>query len=212
VIDGQIVTFSVVAALLTMTPGPDTMLVARNVLRGGRRDGVLTTFGACSGLFVHALLSALGVSAILTHSAVAFQAMKVAGASYLIWLGLQSLRSAARGGPASEGMHQAVAVDGASSMRSFSEGFLSNVLNPKVAVFYLAFLPQFIGPGDPVLPKSLLLAGIHYVEGMAWLVTVAAVVARTRRVVLRSALRRWLDGVCGAVLIGLGVRLAFERR
>lgn len=211
-IDAQIVAFTVVAAVLTMTPGADTMLVVRNVLRGGRRDGVVTTFGACSGLFVHAMLSALGVSAVLMHSAVAFDTMKLAGACYLVWLGVQSLRSAVRGVPSPGGMEALALVGRVSSTRSFAEGFLSNVLNPKVVVFYLALLPQFIGPADPVLQKSLLLAGIHYVEGILWLATVAVVVDRTRRLFLRSALRRWLDGVCGAVLIGLGVRLAFERR
>src|SRR5881409_2273112 len=95
-LDSQVLAFTVVAALLTLSPGADTMLVIRNVLRGGRRDGVITTFGICSGLFVHATLSALGVSIILTRSATAFSVMKLAGAGYLGWLGWQSLRSAAR--------------------------------------------------------------------------------------------------------------------
>jgi len=85
------------------------------------------------------------------------------------------------------------------------------VLNPKVAVFYLAFLPQFIGPTDPVMQKSLLLTGIHYIEGILWLVTVSSVVEQTRQFFLQSTLRRWLDGVCGTLFIGLGVRLALER-
>jgi threonine/homoserine/homoserine lactone efflux protein len=92
------------------------------------------------------------------------------------------------------------------------EGLLSNVLNPKVAVFYLAFLPQFIGPTDPVVQKSLLLAGIHYVEGLLWLVVVSLVVEQTRRFFLHVTVRRWLDGVCGTLLAGLGIRLALERQ
>jgi threonine/homoserine/homoserine lactone efflux protein len=99
-----------------------------------------------------------------------------------------------------------------SPRRCFLEGFLSNILNPKVAVFYLAFLPQFIGPQDAVLGKSLLLASIHYTEGILWLVTVSVVLDRTRRFFLQSALRRWLDGLCGLVFTGLGVRLALERQ
>ena len=90
-IDAQLVTFIFVAAALTLTPGADTMLVVRNVLRGGRRDGVVTTVGICSGLFVHATLSALGVSMLLLHSATAFHMVKLAGAGYLVWLGLQSV-------------------------------------------------------------------------------------------------------------------------
>lgn len=210
-IDAQVVAFTVVAAMLTVTPGADTMLVVRNVLRGGRRDGVLTTAGICTGLFVHALLSALGVSVILMHSAAAFQAVKLAGAGYLIWLGVQSLVGAWRGpGPAGAG--PAAAAGPASGWRCLREGFLSNLLNPKVAVFYLAFLPQFIAPGQPVLPKSLLLAAIHYVEGVLWLAAVSVAVDRTRRFFIRSAARRWLDGLCGALLVGLGLRLAVERR
>ena len=95
--------------------------------------------------------------------------------------------------------------------RCFREGVLSNVLNPKIALFYLAFLPQFIGPADPVVPKSFLLAGIHYVESIVWFVTLSFGVARARRLILRPRVRRWLDGVCGALFVGIGVRLALER-
>jgi RhtB (resistance to homoserine/threonine) family protein len=211
-VDSQVVAFTFVAAALTLTPGADTMLVVRNVLRGGRRDGIVTTFGICAGLFVHATLSALGVSVLLMHSATAFHTVKFAGACYLVWLGVQSLRSAVRGVPYPAGTEHHGATDAVSSQRCFLEGFLSNVLNPKVVVFYLAFLPQFIGPMDPVLPKSLLLAGIHYAEGILWLVVVSMVVDQTRRFFLKSAIRRWLDGVCGTVLVGFGVRLAVARQ
>src|SRR5262245_22116166 len=143
-IDAQVVAFTLVAAALTLTPGADTMLVVRNVLRGGRRDGVVTTMGICSGLFVHADLSALGVSILLLHSATAFHVVKLAGAGYLVWLGLQSVVGAVRGGHPPAAVAYGRAPDGVSPQRCFVEGLLSNVLNPKVAVFYLAFLPQFI--------------------------------------------------------------------
>jgi RhtB (resistance to homoserine/threonine) family protein len=211
-VDAQVVTFTVVAAVLTLTPGADTLLVVRNVLRGGRYDGMVTTCGICSGLFVHAALSALGVSVLLMHSANAFQVVKLTGAGYLVWLGIQSVYGAVRGSHDVEGTGDGVTRGVVSLQRCFLEGFLSNVLNPKVAVFYLAFLPQFIGPTDPVWRKSLLLAGIHYAEGLLWLVTVAMVVDQTRRFFLQSVVRRWLDGVCGALLVSLGVRLAFERQ
>ena len=211
-VDSQVVAFALVAALVTVTPGVDTMLVLRNVLRGGRRDGIVTTFGICSGLFLHAGLSALGISIILVHSVAAFQVVKIAGAVYLVWLGIQSLAGAFRRGRAGDTTQSAAAVGAVPARRCFLEGFLSNVLNPKVAVFYLAFLPQFIGPSDPVLAKSLLLAAIHYAEGILWLATLSIVIDRGRRLFLRSALRRWLDGLCGVALIGLGTRLALERR
>lgn len=211
-IDGQVLTFTLVAAALTLSPGADTMLVVRNVLRGGRHDGVVTAFGICSGLFLHAILSALGVSIILMHSAMAFHWVKIAGACYLVWLGVQSLRGAVRRAHYAEGPDSLVVTAAVPSERCFLEGLLSNVLNPKVAVFYLAFLPQFIGPTDPVLGKSLLLAGIHYTEGILWLVTLSLVLDRARRFFLKSAVRRCLDGLCGLVLVGLGARLALERQ
>jgi RhtB (resistance to homoserine/threonine) family protein len=211
-IDSQVVAFALVAAVLTITPGPDTMLVVRNVLRGGRLDGVVTTLGICSGLFVHAVLSAVGISLILMHSATAFLVVKVAGACYLVWLGIQSLAGAVRGAPDAADTSRSVACVVVSPQRCFVEGMLGNLLNPKVAVFYVAFLPQFIGPTDAVLRKALLLAGIHYVEGIVWLVVVSMAVDRMRRFFIRSPVRRWLDGVCGGLLVGFGVRLALERR
>ena len=182
----------------------------RNALRGGRRDGFMTVLGITSGLYLHALLSALGVSAVLAHSATAFFVLKVAGAAYLAWLGVQSLRTGLGRVPsAPPGKVAAVQVP---RLRSFREGLLTNLLNPKVIVFYLALLPQFMGPGDPVLAKSLLLAAIHCVEGILWLGFVAWAVDRSRRFFLKPALRRFLDALCGTVLIALGLRLAFAQR
>ncbi len=209
-LDSQVLAFAVVAALMTMLPGADTLLVVRNSLRGGRRDGFLTVAGICSGLFVHALLSALGLSVILAHSATAFTAMKIAGACYLAWLGIQSIRSALRGAPVR--MPEQAGAARVPRIRSFSEGFLTNLLNPKVVVFYLALLPQFIDPGDAVLAKSLMLAAIHFIEGIIWLGFVAWAVDRSRQFFLRPALRRWIDSLCGTILIALGLRLAFEPR
>jgi threonine/homoserine/homoserine lactone efflux protein len=125
---------------------------------------------------------------------------------------VQSFRRAVRGVDYPTGTAPCATPDVVSRPCCFLEGFLSNVLNPKVAVFYLAFLPQFIGPTDSVLHKSLLLTGIHYIEGMLWLVAVSIAVDRTRRFFLQSIVHRWLDGVCGALLVGFGVRLALARQ
>jgi RhtB (resistance to homoserine/threonine) family protein len=208
-LDSQVLAFALVAAFMTMLPGADTLLVVRNSLRGGRQDGLLTVAGICSGLFVHALLSALGLSVILAHSAAAFTAMKIAGACYLAWLGIQSIRSSLRGTSAAMPDHAPASVP---AVRCFREGFLTNLLNPKVVVFYLALLPQFIDAGDPVLAKSLLLAAIHVAEGILWLGGVAWLVDRSRRLFMKPVLRRWLDAVCGAFLIALGIRLALQYR
>ena len=209
-LDPQVAAFTLVAALMTVSPGADTFLVVRNTLRGGRHDGWSTVAGICSGLFAHALLSALGVSALLAHSAQAFLALKVAGAAYLAWLGFQSLRSAARGPGATA--PAAVEASRVPVARSFREGFLTNLLNPKVIVFYLALLPQFLSPGDAVLAKSLLLTAIHFVQGVLWLGFVAWGVDRSRRYFLRPALRRAMDALCGAILVALGLRLALGQR
>ena len=131
-IDPQVLAFTLVAALMTMVPGADTFLVVRNSLRGGRRDGWLTVAGICTGLFVHALLSALGVSAVIAHSATAFLVLKVAGAGYLAWLGIQSLRRAVRGAAAQPA--DSVAAARVPALRCFREGLLTNLLNPKVIV------------------------------------------------------------------------------
>jgi threonine/homoserine/homoserine lactone efflux protein len=200
-LDPQVLAFALVAALMTVSPGADTFLVVRNTLRGGRDDGWTTVAGICSGLFVHALLSALGVSAILAHSATAFMVLKIAGAAYLAWLGIQSLRSAARA-PAVKVPADEVTPARLPAARSFREGLFTNLLNPKVIVFYLALLPQFLSPGDAV----------HFVEGILWLGFVAWGVDRSRRFFLRPLLRRWMDAFCGTVLVALGLRLALGQR
>jgi len=207
----QMITFFVVAALLTISPGADTMLVIRNVISSNAKRGLLTTTGICSGLFFHAALSALGVSVILVKSAAAFYVLKTVGAIYLCWLGIQSLRKAFQkeGNLTSFEDNKKIPVK---LKKSFLEGWLNNVLNPKTAVFYFAFLPQFINPGDPVLVKSLGLAGIHCVMSFIWLSFIVFSVHSVRLLFIRPFFRRTLEGLSGGVLISLGIKLAFESR
>jgi RhtB (resistance to homoserine/threonine) family protein len=209
-IDAQIVTFTLLALLVTLTPGADTLLVVRNVLRGTVRHGIVTSVGICSGLFFHAVLSALGVSLILMTSAKLYGLLKLAGALYLAWLGIQSLRTALQG--RSRLQLDNPATKPRSLRRSFVEGVLSNVLNPKAVVFYMAFLPQFIHPQDPVLLKSLFLAGIHFTLAILWLSLLSLLLDRFRTFLLGSSLQRWIEGVCGTLLIALGVKLLLDRR
>jgi RhtB (resistance to homoserine/threonine) family protein len=209
VIDSQVLAFAAIAALLTITPGSDTVLVIRSVLARGRRAGFLTVLGICFGLFVHATLSAAGLSVVLVRSATLFEVVRLAGAAYLVILGAQSIRAALRSGAAG---HDASPTLEPRGRRAFFEGMLNNVLNPKVAIFYLAFLPQFIAPGDPVLAKSMLLATIHFLQGILWLSIVTLFVARLRRGLGRPRVRRALEAVTGLVLVGFGLRLAVERR
>jgi len=141
------------------------------------------------------------------RSAAVFEVVRLAGAAYLVWLGLRSLAGAwrsAAGAPAPD--------PAAGARRSFVEGALSNVLNPKVAIFYLALLPQFIRPGDPVLARSMLLAAIHVALGLVWLSLVSFGLASLGRFITAARLRQRLEAITGVVLVGLGVRLALERR
>jgi len=212
--DPQVKAFAVIAGLLTLTPGADTMLVIRNVMARGRAAGLQTTVGACSGLFIHATLSALGLSAILIRSATAFGVVKLVGAGYLVWLGVHALRQALRHTPEPDQLHGVAVVSATVARRgrrSFLEGFLSNVLNPKVVMFYLAFLPQFMAPGDWVFGKSMLLATIHFVEGVVWMSALTFSIARVRAWITQTRVRRTIEATTGVVLIGFGARLALDR-
>ncbi|GAA3897785.1 LysE family translocator [Halomonas cibimaris] len=210
-IDGQFGAFVVAITLLSLTPGVDTLLVIRNTARGGVGDGVVTSLAICCGLFIHAAVSALGISLVLLQSATAFAALKWAGAAYLVWLGMNSLRAVRRGqalAPAGS-----VGMQGSAKRRqSAREGFVSNVLNPKTVVFYMAFLPQFIAPEDPALAKSLWLAGVHFMIANAWQITVALLVGRAGRFLASARVARMLNGLTGSVLIAFGIKLALERR
>jgi len=194
-----------VLALLTVSPGADMALVAKITLERGRRAALLATLGICSGLLVHATASALGLSVILATSAEAFTIVKLAGAAYLAYLGVQALRSSFR-------HHETEVLPARRGANPYLQGVFSNVLNPKVAVFYLTFIPQFMSPADNVLARSLAFAFAHGVMGIAWLSAYAYALSRISRLLGGAGVRRWLERVTGGVLIALGVRLALERR
>jgi RhtB (resistance to homoserine/threonine) family protein len=195
-----------VLVLLTISPGADMAFIAKVTMTRGRGAAFLTSLGICSGLLVHASASALGLSIVLATSAEAFTVVKLAGAAYLAYLGVQSLRE-------SFAHHeQQAAVPAVRGRTAFLQGFFNNLLNPKVAVFYLTFLPQFIDPAGSVLAQSLLFAFAHAVMGIVWLATYAYVIARISKHFAGGPVRRWLERTTGAVLIALGARLAFERR
>ena len=200
-----------IAALLVVTPGADMALVTKTALGRGRTAAFFTTLGICLGCLIHAVASAVGLSIILARSALAFDVVKVAGACYLIFLGIQGLRGSSEPKAAAEAAPEARRHP-LGRLRSFVEGLLTNVLNPKVALFYLTFLPQFILQDDPILPQSLLLAGVHISMGLVWLSLYAAFISRLGAVLGRSAVKRRIEALTGAVLIALGVRLAFEKR
>lgn len=197
--------FLVAITILTLTPGLDTAVVIRNSSRSGQLDGCVTSLGICSGLFVHATFSALGISAILLQSATLFHWVKWIGAAYLIWLGLSGLYAICKGknkialGEASQSRF--------SARRSLREGFLSNVLNPKTAIFYLAFLPQFIDLNYSPVLQSLTMAAIHFLIAMIWQCGLAFAVNSAKNLFKNSAMISWMEGVTGMVLIVLGAKL-----
>ncbi|ETX08372.1 MAG: hypothetical protein ETSY2_05795, partial [Candidatus Entotheonella gemina] len=161
---------------------------------------------------VHGLLSVLGVSAILLHSAMAFDLVKLIGVGYMAWIGMRSLWRAVRGATVPSDPLASVTPETVHKRFYWLESFLISVLNPKSALFALIFLPQFIGPADPVFETSMLLTGIRIVQCMLWLVIVSVGVDQARRFFLNARVRRWLDGGSGALLVGFGARLALSTR
>lgn len=209
---GQIAAFTLAAAVVTLVPGPDMALVARRAITDGWRRASVTSFGVCCGLLVHATASAAGISVILVRSATAYTVLKSLGACYLVLLGILSFRSArrtVRRPVAADAVHDGPAR---SARTSFAQGFFNNVLNPKPALFYLAFLPQFVRPGDPVVVLTAILVTIHIAMGIVWLVTWGWLVSRARGVLMRPRWRAALERVTGSVLVALGVRLAATSR
>lgn len=201
----------IAVTLLTLTPGVDTMLVIRNSARGGWWDGAVSSLGICSGLFVHATVSALGISIILLQTAWAFAALKWIGAAYLVWLGLCSWKRVISKRHIFLAGHGSTEPDTFLFSRSMREGFLSNVLNPKPVIFYMAFLPQFIDPTGPALTQSLMVAGIHFCVSMTYQCVLAAMVGKAKNWLQRPFVNRIFDTLTGAILIFIGLQLATEK-
>jgi threonine/homoserine/homoserine lactone efflux protein len=216
----QLLPFLVGSILVTIVPGADMALVMRQVLIGGTPLAQRTIFGNLSGLVIHAVALAAGLSALLATSAEAYTVVKLAGAGYLVFLGVQTLRSARRGeyGPApaangERGSEVEGTARGVPSMRmAYVQGLVSTVLNPKPALLFLTFLPQFIDESRAVLPQIAFLAGVHILVGLVWMTAYAHLVARAHRALTRRDVRRWLEGATGAVLVALGLRVAVEQR
>ena len=198
-----------VAALVLISPGPDTALVTKNALMHGRSTALATSLGVAAGLLVWTLASALGVAAVVHASATAFTALKLLGAAYLMWLGIQALRSAGHG---AAGTPALAGGRGIGPRRGFRQGLVSNLANPKIAVFFTSLVPQFVGSGSHVLLPSLLLGGTFVVMTVTWLSGYSLLAAKAGDLLTRPRVKAAVDRFTGCVLIGFGLRLATERR
>ena len=199
--------FVLAGVLLNLTPGQDTFYILGSSIARGRRIGIASALGICSGCIVHTFAAAAGLSAILAASSAAFVAVKLAGAAYLIYLGIRYLRTRDDGLPAAG----PVSPD---AWKAFRQGVLTNVLNPKVALFFLAFLPQFIDPESTTKIAAFVALGLTFIaSGTAWCLFLAVAAASVRRFFIghpRAFTR--LSQAAGALFVGLGVRLALSER
>jgi threonine/homoserine/homoserine lactone efflux protein len=195
--------------LLNLTPGQDTMFIIGRSLSGGLRAGIASAFGIAVGSICHTLAAALGFSAILATSATAFTVVKLAGATYLIYLGARMLLSK----PVALPLAAPEVSDLRRARSSFLQGILTNVLNPKVALFFLAFLPQFIDPASSTKALAFLMLGATFITtGLIWCLVLAGGASRLRGFFLRNPnARTIIDRVTGALFVTLGIRLAWSR-
>ena len=201
----QLAAFLGVSAIVIVTPGPDTALTIRSSLLGGRRAGIFTALGVSCGQAVWTLASAVGIAALLAASEPAFLAVKVAGAAYLIWLGLQAFAAAVRGRRKEAEAPRSKTLE---PRRAFRQGLLSNLGNPKMAAFFPSLLPQFAHSFSALLALGF----VFCLMTLVWLSAYAVAVARAGDFFSRSWVKRAIEAVTGAVLVALGLRLATERR
>jgi threonine/homoserine/homoserine lactone efflux protein len=198
-------TFTVAAVLIILVPGPDTLVVLRGVVRGGRPRGSATAAGTLTGLTVWIAVAALGLAAVLRASEVAYDVLRIAGACYLTWLGVQSLRAIRRTSVAGEDKPRRGIVG-----TGFLAGLVTNLLNPKVGVFFVTFLPGFVPHGFPVGLTSLLFGAVFLLLTLGYLVLLLTFASRLTGWMTTPRVRRRLDAVTGTVLVGFGIRLAAE--
>ena len=196
------------AVLLNIAPGQDTLYILGRSIGQGRRIGVCSALGVSAGTLVHTVAAALGLSAILAASATAFLLVKLAGAAYLVWLGIRALMAPALVVPAPASSVRAGAA------KAFRQGLLTNVLNPKVALFFLAFLPQFVAPDSAAKTSAFLVLGLTFVTtGTIWVLILATAAAQVRGLLTdRPRVQVWIARIMGSLFVFLGLRLAVSER
>jgi threonine/homoserine/homoserine lactone efflux protein len=208
----DVLSFGAVAGLLTIVPGLDTAMVLRSTAAGGRRHGFATAVGVNTGALIWGAAAAIGISAVLEASTIAYTIVRVVGAAYMIGIGSRLLLMAARGVADSQRADAALARGERSLKRSWSRGLMTNLLNPKIGAFYVAILPQFIPAHAPHLAVGLLLAMVHDIEGFAWFSAIIMGAHTLRTLLERRRVQRAIDGVTGATLLGFGLKLGLSSK
>ncbi|GAB3276797.1 LysE family translocator [Parasphingorhabdus pacifica] len=210
----QLVPFLLFVILLTIIPGPDIALGLRNSLRGGTTAMWWTGLGCCTGLLVHAAASIIGLSALLAASATAYTAVKLGGACYLVWLGVNTLwkswRDRNQPPAATTPTADRTPHPGLTRLTAFRQGLLSNLLNPKIVLLFLTLLPQFISPGEPRVATSIMLTLTFLAVALVWWRTTSWLVGGMRRMLNRRRVILTLERVTGGVLVAIGVRVAID--
>ncbi|TMB47016.1 MAG: LysE family translocator [Chloroflexi bacterium] len=205
--DAQILAFAGICLLLAVTPGPDMAVVTKNALAHGRRGVLLTTSGIALALLIWVGATAVGLAALLRTSSDLLSVLKLVGAAYLAYLGVRALMDSRQ--KSIDLLATAPPVAAAHAV--FRQGFLSCITNPKLGVFFVTFLPQFVAPGQVVLLRLLELGLIFAMIGWVWMNAYGLLITRIRDVITAPRVRQWMQRVTGVVLLGFGARLALER-
>ncbi|KAB7615401.1 LysE family translocator [Amylibacter sp. SFDW26] len=205
----DILAFTFIASLLVISPGPNGVLIAKTVPTSGKNAGFANVAGFAAAFYLHGILSVLGISVILLQSATAFAIVKYLGALYLCWIGIKALYAALKGIKAPEQV--APAKKQRTLTKAFVEGLLTNALNPKVSMFYLAAFPQFITLGETSVAASFMLVSIHTALNAVWFGAMVILFSSLAKVARNGNFQRWLQGVTGVVFIGFGLKLASFR-
>ncbi len=205
----SLLAFTAAAVMIVVLPGPDTLVVVRSLVRGGRAEGIRTSLGVLCGLLVWVLAAVLGLSALLQASEVGYDVLRMLGACYLVWMGVHTIRSLRREAPTE--FAESAKSSPLPSSSGFTAGFLTDVLNPKVGVLFISFLPGFVPQGYSMTLTTLGLGALYVALTAIYCAVLVAASGKILTAMRTPRIRRRIDGAAGLTLIGFGVRIATER-
>ena len=199
--------FVLMSVCLIILPGPDTAIATKNTISSGKMGGVKTVFGTCTALLIHTLATVIGLSAIIVKSAFLFSIFKYGGAIYLIYLGIQAMRSMKK----NDIPNDFITKNKYENIPFFRQGFLTNLLNPKVAVFFLTFLPQFVNPNQNPMTQFMIMGITYLILTALWFAFYILLLDRISIFMRKPTTQKYMQGFTGVILIGFGIKLAFEK-